>query len=174
MYCRSVTVLNINLGTSFASLIFAISGAFVVDRVGRRTLYFYTLLVVSVVWIVITTCTALYNEKGNVGAADVAILFVNLFGVAFSFAITNLQALYPVEVLSYEQRGKGMGFQTLMNNIATLANQVSHIFLLQPRTVTNIHSLVCQSPLQRVGGIQISSSLFGTSLRHALFTSSSW
>ncbi len=88
-----ITVLNINLGTSFAGLFFSVGGAFMVERVGRRKLLFYALCAISVMWVIITICTGVYNDTGRVGAADSAILFVNLFGVAYSIGLTPLQAL---------------------------------------------------------------------------------
>lgn len=46
-----------------------------------------------------------------------------LFGAVFSVGITPLQALYPVEVLSFEMRAKGMAFSALAVNAGNLLNQ---------------------------------------------------
>jgi hypothetical protein len=46
-----------------------------------------------------------------------------LFGAVFSIGITPLQALYPVEVLSFEMRAKGMAFSSLAVNAGGLLNQ---------------------------------------------------
>jgi nitrate/nitrite transporter NarK len=46
-----------------------------------------------------------------------------IFGAIFSIGITPLQALYPVEVLSYEMRAKGMAFSSLAVNAGGLLNQ---------------------------------------------------
>ena len=48
---------------------------------------------------------------------------VFMFGAIFSVGITPLQALYPVEVLSFEMRAKGMAFSNLAVNIGGLLNQ---------------------------------------------------
>ena len=48
---------------------------------------------------------------------------VFMFGAVFSIGITPLQALYPVEVLSFEMRAKGMAFSSLAVNIGGLLNQ---------------------------------------------------
>ena len=45
------------------------------------------------------------------------------FGAVYSIGITPLQALYPVEVLSYEQRAKGMAFSGFSVNSALVLNQ---------------------------------------------------
>jgi ABC-type phosphate transport system auxiliary subunit len=44
-------------------------------------------------------------------AADASITFIFLIGIVFSAAYTPLQALYPVEVLAFDQRAKGMALQ---------------------------------------------------------------
>jgi hypothetical protein len=40
----------------------------------------------------------------------VCLVFIFIFGAVYSIGFTPLQALYPVEVLSFEMRAKGMGF----------------------------------------------------------------
>jgi len=56
---------------------------------------------IEITWIVTSLCTGLFNEgKAGTGAADAAILFINMFSVGYSMGITPLQALYCVEVLS--------------------------------------------------------------------------
>jgi hypothetical protein len=45
-----------------------------------------------------------------------------LFMVFFSFGWTPLQALYPAEVLSYENRAKGLGVQSLFTNAVSCIN----------------------------------------------------
>ena len=46
----------------------------------------------------------------NSVAVLVCLVFIFLFGAVYSVGFTPLQALYPVEVLSFEMRAKGMGF----------------------------------------------------------------
>lgn len=46
----------------------------------------------------------------NAVAGTVCLVFIFLFGAVYSVGFTPLQALYPVEVLSFEMRAKGMGF----------------------------------------------------------------
>ncbi|MCJ1392892.1 hypothetical protein MMC18_005764 [Xylographa bjoerkii] len=117
------TVLDINLGTSFAGLFVSMTGATFVEKIGRRKLFYRILLVISFWWVLITITAGVFNNTGAKGAGDAAILFVNLFGITYSFGITPLQALYPVECLSYEQRAKGMAFSSLVVNSALMVNQ---------------------------------------------------
>jgi Na+/melibiose symporter-like transporter len=59
----------------------------------------------------------------------VAMIF--LFGAVYSIGITPLQALYPVEVLSFEMRAKGMAFSQLAVNAGGLLNQFAWPISLQ-------------------------------------------
>ncbi len=45
-----------------------------------------------------------------------------LFMVFFSFGWTPLQALYPAEVLSFENRAKGLALQGIVTNSVSLIN----------------------------------------------------
>jgi len=116
-------VLNINLGLALISAAAAIFGASQADRVGRRPLLLFTNISISFIWVAITVSSAVYKENGAHGAAQATIAFVYLFGIFYSVGFTPLQALYPVEVLSYEMRAKGMAFSSLAVNAAGLLNQ---------------------------------------------------
>ncbi|KAJ5370446.1 uncharacterized protein N7496_006538 [Penicillium cataractarum] len=118
-----ITILNINLGTSFVGVFVSMTGASLVERIGRRRLFYRILLIIAFWWVIITIAAAIYSETGSKGAGYAAILFVNIFGVTYAFGITPLQSLYPVEVLSYEQRAKGMAFSGLILNAAIMVNQ---------------------------------------------------
>jgi len=127
-----VEVLDINLGNTLCSAVAAISGASLVDRFGRRPILIVVQFLLSLIWIVITVGTAVFNGgSGPGGAATASIVFIFVFGIVYSFAFTPLQALYPVEVLSYEQRAKGMAFSSLAVNAAGLVNQFAWPLSLQ-------------------------------------------
>ncbi|KAI1978053.1 hypothetical protein LOZ54_006371 [Ophidiomyces ophidiicola] len=81
-------------------------------------------------------CVAVFGQwagNGNGGTKDspgtspaagtATLVFIFAFGAAFSIGFTPLQALYPVEMLSFEMRAKGMAFQSLVVNAAMLLNQ---------------------------------------------------
>jgi MFS family permease len=111
----------------------AVIGAILTDRWGRRRG-----LLVSTTGIVIIFCiiTAL-NATNTYTAADDTILpkssasskaeiaYILIFGFVYSAGWTPLQALYPVEVLRYESRAKGMGFYNFWVNIAGFYNTVA-------------------------------------------------
>ena len=123
-YTQDVTKANINLSYACFQFAFALIGAAFVERVGRRWMMLGSMASCCVMWIGVTTATAIYSQSGdtNTSAAKASIACIFLFGAVFSIGITPLQALYPVEVLSFEMRAKGMGFSSLAVAIGKQTN----------------------------------------------------
>jgi len=124
-YTQSITQANINLGYACFQFVFALTGAAFVDRLGRRPLMLFSMAGCCVVWICVTAATGTYAQSNstNAAAAKATVAFIFIFGAVFSFGITPLQALYPVEVLSFEMRAKGMAFSSLAVNAGGMLNQ---------------------------------------------------
>lgn len=146
-YTESVTQANINLGYACFQFVFALvspfgwttctscapantrsesqTGAALVDRLGRRPLMLFSMISCCIVWVGMTAATGIFNESGktNTSAAKGSIAMVFIFGAVYSVGITPLQALYPVEVLSFEMRAKGMAFSSLAVNAGGMLNQ---------------------------------------------------
>ena len=59
------------------------------------------------------------------------IAFIFIFGWCYNFGMTPLQALYPVECLSYEQRGKGLAFVFAFVHCLAFVNQFCFPIALQ-------------------------------------------
>lgn len=127
---------NITLINSCQQFLWAILGALIVDRVGRRPLLLFSFIGCCVIWFGMTIASAEFAKSGggidadgnailgsNKAASSAALAMVFLFGAVFSVGITPLQALYPVEVLSFEMRAKGMAFSSLAVNVGGLLNQ---------------------------------------------------
>ena len=95
-----------------------------VDRVGRRKLMLFAMAGCTMTWVAMSAAAGTFAASGqtNHHAANAMLGFIFIFGACFSFGITPLQALYPVEVLSFEQRAKGMAFSSLCVNAAGLLN----------------------------------------------------
>lgn len=109
---------NIILINNCQQFMFALFGANLVDRVGRRPLLLFSNVGCCVTWLAMTVSSAIYQnsipagatEGGNKAAGSACLAFIFIFGAVYSVGFTPLQALYPVEVLSFEMRAKGMGF----------------------------------------------------------------
>lgn len=116
-YTTEVSKANINLFYSCEQFLIAVAGALCVDKLGRRPLLLGAMLGCSLVWVGMTIATSQYDaDNGNLAASKAATAMIFLFGAVFSFGITPLQALYPVEVLSFEMRAKGMAFSSFSLN----------------------------------------------------------
>lgn len=116
--------LNITLIMSCIQFACAIFGAFLVERVGRRPLLLFGNFGCALVWLGMTVASAEFVVDPTDGGRSKAVqALIYIFGVIFSIGFTPLQALYPVEVLSFEMRAKGMAFSSLAVNAAGLLNQ---------------------------------------------------
>jgi len=121
----SVTKANVNLGYSCFQFAFALLGARFVDRVGRRPMMLFAMGASCVNWAIMTGTNARFANSGekDQAAATATLAFIFIFGACYSIGLTPLQALYPVEVLSFEMRAKGMAFSTLAVNAGGMLGQ---------------------------------------------------
>lgn len=135
-YTHYIEQANITLINNCQQFLWAILGALIVDKVGRRPLLLFSFAGCTVVWLGMTIASSEfaksgggYDENGdpitgtNHAASQACLAMVFIFGAIYSVGITPLQALYPVEVLSFEQRAKGMAFSSMAVNAAGLLNQ---------------------------------------------------
>ncbi|KAL1887830.1 hypothetical protein Sste5346_009942 [Sporothrix stenoceras] len=119
----TTTVLNINLGITIASAVAACTGASLVDRFGRRKMLISCCICMALLWGGMLGGTGAYYTLGNTSSAKASIVFIFLIAIVFSAVYTPFQALYPAEVLSFEQRAKGMALQNFAGSAAGLVNQ---------------------------------------------------
>ncbi|EIN12674.1 general substrate transporter [Punctularia strigosozonata HHB-11173 SS5] len=111
--------LTLNFVNSITSYMGALTGSALVDRIGRRR----TLLIGTAgITIILAIVSGLLSETGNAARSNAGVAFIFLFGVVFSFGWTAMQALYPMEVLSYESRAKGLGFLNIITQGSSCIN----------------------------------------------------
>jgi sugar porter (SP) family MFS transporter len=134
-YKDPISQANITLINSCQQFAFAILGALLVEKVGRRPLLLFSFTGCCVVWLGMTIASSQFEASqtgvdaagdpvySNDNASKAALAMIFIFGSIYSVGITPLQALYPVEVLSFEMRAKGMAFSSLAVNAAGLLNQ---------------------------------------------------
>jgi hypothetical protein len=91
-------------------IIFAATGSMFVDTIGRRPMLIWVNVGCAVCWIGVTAASGVQASTGSKVSSGVTVAMIYLFQSIYSFGWTPLQALYPVEVLSFEMRAKGMAF----------------------------------------------------------------
>jgi len=120
-------ILLFNIITGIISLVAGVIGSAFVDKVGRRPYLVYGTGLYVFFFLVLTILLAVYNQnqvtstpEGPQAAGITAFVFLQLFGITYSFCWTSINALYPVEVLSYSTRAKGMAFCQMMINVCNI------------------------------------------------------
>ncbi|KAH6983580.1 general substrate transporter [Ilyonectria sp. MPI-CAGE-AT-0026] len=124
---------NVALGMNAIQIVFAALGATFTDTVGRRPMLVLVNIACGLCWIGVTIPASIGNitdvkDKSQIDGVSPAVskavlAWVYIFQICYSIGWTPLQALYPVEVLSYEIRAKGMAFSSLFTSAAMLVMQ---------------------------------------------------
>lgn len=112
--------LLINAINPIFSMLAAIYGATLLDRLGRRKMLLGGLAGGLVAYVLLTAFTATANENNNLAYGTIVSIY--LFGICFAWGWTPLQTLYAVECLENRTRAKGSGLNFLFLNIAMVVN----------------------------------------------------
>lgn len=112
--------LLINAINPIFSMLAAIYGATLLDKLGRRTMMLVGLAGALVCYILLTAFTAQSEHHPNLAYG--VIVSIYLFGIFFAWGFTPLQTLYAVECLENRTRAKGSGVNYLFLNIAMVVN----------------------------------------------------
>lgn len=86
----------------------AASAAFLVDRLGRRTLFIWSGLGMLVSFIIWTACSATFDKTGSHAAGLVVIVFIFVYFFHYDIAYTPLLFGYVSEIFPYSLRAKGV------------------------------------------------------------------
>lgn len=114
------TQLLINAINPIFSMIAAIYGATLLDKLGRRFMMLAGLTGGLVFYCMLTGFTA--GSETNKNLSYGVIVSIYLFGICFAWGFTPLQTLYAVECLENRTRAKGSGANFLFLNIAMVVN----------------------------------------------------
>jgi MFS family permease len=112
--------LLINAINPIFSMMGAIYGATLLDKLGRRVMMLGGLGGGLIAYIMLTAFTAESSKNASLSYGVIVSIF--LFGVVFAWGFTPLQTLYAVECLENRTRAKGSGLNFLFLNIAMVVN----------------------------------------------------
>lgn len=114
---------NLFVAMNAVQIVLAAIGCTTVDTFGRRPLLIWVNIGCAICWIGVSAASGVQASKGDKVSSAVTVAFIYIFQAVYSFGWTPLQALYPVEVLSFEMRAKGMAFSNMFVTAGTLVNQ---------------------------------------------------
>ncbi|KAL1595938.1 hypothetical protein SLS60_009628 [Paraconiothyrium brasiliense] len=120
--------LIINAINPIFSMLAAMYGATLLDKLGRRTMLLYGLLGALISYnanrgydaVFLTAFTATSAPSNNLAYGTIVSIY--LFGIFFAWGWTPLQTLYAVECFENRTRAKGSGINFLFINVALVVN----------------------------------------------------
>lgn len=114
------TQLLINAINPIFSMIAAVVGASMLDKLGRRSMMLWSLTGSLAMYVLLTAFSAQSANIPNLSYGVIVAIY--LFGICFAWGFTPLQTLYSVECLENRTRAKGSGANFLFLNIAMVIN----------------------------------------------------
>ncbi|RDW75472.1 putative lactose permease [Coleophoma cylindrospora] len=112
--------LLINAINPIFSMLGAVYGCTLLDKLGRRTMMLAGLTGGLFSYVLLTAFTAEAAKHASLSYGVIVSIF--LFGIIFAWGFTPLQTLYAVECLENRTRAKGSGLNFLFLNIAMVVN----------------------------------------------------
>ncbi|KAB8273864.1 general substrate transporter [Aspergillus minisclerotigenes] len=90
------------------NLIFAIIGAYLIDRFGRRPLFLASAVVMFVSYVFVTALSGSFaaTQHASTGAAVIPFLFI--FFAGYGLSLTPLLTAYPCEIWPFRLRARGL------------------------------------------------------------------
>lgn len=104
----SVTQAVINLALQIWNAFFAFGGALSAERFGRRPLWLISACGMLASFIVVTALSATFAEHAIKAAGSATVAFLFIFFAFYDIAFTPLSIAYPVEILPFSIRAKGL------------------------------------------------------------------
>ena len=105
------------------NLAWAVTAAFLVERIGRRILFISSCVGMLLFFVLQTVCSARYAITQSAAAAHAVIAFIFLFYASYDIAFTPLIVSYTLEILPYPLRAKGFTVFSFVVSLALIFNQ---------------------------------------------------
>ncbi|EGN99259.1 hypothetical protein SERLA73DRAFT_55023 [Serpula lacrymans var. lacrymans S7.3] len=113
----------INGGLQVFNLISALSGAMLVDKIGRRKVFIISNIGMLVDFSMWTLTTALFNTSGNSAAAKATVPLIFIYYFFYDFAYTPMLVAYTLEILPYNIRARGYAVMNFTVYLTIAFNQ---------------------------------------------------
>ncbi|BEJ14451.1 hypothetical protein CspHIS471_0402180 [Cutaneotrichosporon sp. HIS471] len=112
-----------NGGLQIWNWFLAIGGSLCVERLGRRKLWLTSAIGMFVSFSIIMGCSAAYSDYGLTKAGPAVMAFLFIYFGFYDIAFTGLTISYPLEILPYSLRTRGMALMTFCVMCALFFNQ---------------------------------------------------
>lgn len=119
----SVSQSCINLGLQVWNALCAGSGAFAAEHFGRRPLWLTSACGMLASFIVVTALSGVFAEHHITAAGSAVVAFLFIFNGFYAVAFTPLSIAYPVEILPFRLRAKGVSINLIVVFGAGFFNQ---------------------------------------------------
>ncbi|CAK7230178.1 hypothetical protein SBRCBS47491_007497 [Sporothrix bragantina] len=90
------------------NLICAVGASFLVDRLGRRTLFLASGTIMLVSYVIVTALSATFAETGHAATGTAVIPFLFVFFAGYDIALTPFLTAYPCEIWPFALRARGL------------------------------------------------------------------
>ncbi|RSH83869.1 hypothetical protein EHS25_005484 [Saitozyma podzolica] len=101
----------------------AIAGSLACERLGRRFLWLTSACGMLLSFSIITACSAVYSHTQAQGAGRAVMAFLFIYFGFYDIAFTGLTLGYPLEILPFSLRAKGMALFNFFVSCALFFNQ---------------------------------------------------
>jgi hypothetical protein len=112
-----------NGGLQIYNWLLAIAGSLASERLGRRFLWLTSAGGMLASFIVIMACSAIYAQQEIVAAGRAVMAFLFVYFGFYDIAFTGLTVSYPLEILPFSLRAKGMAILNFFIYLALFFNQ---------------------------------------------------
>jgi hypothetical protein len=112
-----------NGGLQIYNWILAIAGSLSCERFGRRKLWLTSAVGMFFSFVVIMACSAAYAEAGKHAAGPAVLAFLFVYFGFYDIAFTGLTLGYPLEILPFSLRTRGLAILQFAITVALCFNQ---------------------------------------------------